>query len=377
MQPKYIPILKAKKGEFEAIDNLQSNHQVMKHMLPIFEIPILTKKQRKSKKYAEVKNPVEFFLNNCALSLSESMRGHDMGLDISRWAPNSSIESGEHVLSHLIGALAKYSGNIIPVVGYDRWEDDEYSTTLKVISQSQSEFIIRLNSFAFEDMIEEDPFFETLDDIISSLDLMPEQCSVLLDFEDVTKVSIVDLNEKLQRAISALTHYNFKFLTIAGSSIAGDINGMVPEKNSQGIVIRKEVKVWKAFKKFHPSLNLIFGDYGIVSPTVSDEIISPNANGKIRYTIDDSLFVVRGYSRATGKKGSQMQDLSKVLVSTSHYKGREFSWGDKMIDECANEKFVGSTTNWVSIDTTHHATHVVSEIREFEFGIQHQREFQN
>ncbi|EKF7008887.1 hypothetical protein OZ470_004765, partial [Escherichia coli] len=177
--------------------------------------------------------------------------------------------------------------------------------------------------------------------------------------------------------LDSLYKYNFKFISIAGSSITSDINGMVPTHNSEGIVIRKEAKVWKAFKKFQPDLNLVFGDYGIVNPSIGDDIIAPDANGKIRYTIDDSLFVVRGYSRATGKKGAQMQDLCKILVSSPHYKGEQFSWGDKKIYECANEEFVGNTTNWVSIDTTHHVTHVVAEVREFELIIQYQREHQN
>lgn len=372
-----MPILKAKKGEFEAIDNLQANPQVMESILPVFEIPILTKKQRESKKYINIRNPVEFFINNNTTSLSKVMRGLPMGIDISRWAPNSNIESGEHILSHIISSLEKNNSQVIPVIGYDRWEDDEYSTTLKIISQRQNNFIIRLNSFAFEDMIEEEPFFDTFNDIFSSLDIIPEHCSVILDFEDITKSSIVDLNEKVQRAITTLQPYNFRFLSIAGCSISGDINGMVPKRESQGIVVRKEVKVWKAFKKFHPRLKLVFGDYGIVSPSVGDEIIAPNANGKIRYTIDDSIFVVRGYSRAIGKKGAQMQDLSKKLISSPYYKAPKFSWGDEMIDKCAKEQFVGNTTNWVSIDTNHHATHVFAEIREFEYTIQHQREFQH
>ncbi|MCW2482721.1 beta family protein, partial [Candidatus Symbiopectobacterium sp. NZEC135] len=257
MYPKYMPILKAKKGEFEAIDNLQANPQVMESILPVFEIPILTKKQRESKKYINIRNPVEFFINNNTTSLSKVMRGLPMGIDISRWAPNSNIESGEHILSHIISSLEKNNSQVIPVIGYDRWEDDEYSTTLKIISQRQNNFIIRLNSFAFEDMIEEEPFFDTFNDIFSSLDIIPEHCSVILDFEDITKSSIVDLNEKVQRAITTLQPYNFRFLSIAGCSISGDINGMVPKRESQGIVVRKEVKVWKAFKKFHPRLKLL------------------------------------------------------------------------------------------------------------------------
>ncbi|ELU1560003.1 TPA: beta family protein [Klebsiella aerogenes] len=376
MYPKYMPILKAKKGELDAIKSMLPYPHVMRDMLPIFEIPYLSKKQRTNKKYSNIGNPVEFFLNNTIKTLSERMQNLPMGIDISRWPPNSSLETGEHILSHLTSALRNAGCNIIPVVGYDRWEDDEYATTLQQLGTSYNDFVIRLNSFAFEDMIEEEPFIETIEGILTSLGAMPENCSVMIDLEDITKTSIVDLNETVQRALDSLYKYDFKFISIAGSSITSDINGMVPTHNSEGIVIRKEAKVWKAFKKFQPDLNLVFGDYGIVNPSIGDDIIAPDANGKIRYTIDDSLFVVRGYSRATGKKGAQMQDLCKILVSSPHYKGEKFSWGDKKIYECANEEFVGNTTNWVSIDTTHHVTHIVAEVREFELILQHQRDYQ-
>lgn len=377
MNPKYMPILKAKKGELDAIEALRSSVNIMKEMLPVFEIPFLTKKQRLTKKYSTISNPVEFFLDNNISNLSGKMQNFQMGIDISRWPPNSALESGEHILSHIITTLNNKGCNAIPVIGYDRWEDDEYATTLQQLGVSQTKFIIRLNSFAFEDLIEEDPFFETIDDILASLSILPENCSVIIDFEDVTKTSIIELNEKVQKVLVALHNYKFKFISIAGSSITSDINGMVPTHNSEGVVIRKEIKVWKAFKKFQPDLNLVFGDYGIVNPSIGDDIIAPDANGKIRYTIDDSLFVARGYSRATGKKGAQMQDLSKRLVLSPHFKGIQFSWGDKKISECALEEYIGNTTNWISIDTTHHVTHAVAEIKEFELTLQHQRDYQN
>lgn len=50
MYPKYMPILKAKKGELEAIEALLPYPHVLKKMLPVFEIPFLTKKQRLTKK---------------------------------------------------------------------------------------------------------------------------------------------------------------------------------------------------------------------------------------------------------------------------------------------------------------------------------------
>ncbi|SUI83261.1 beta family protein [Shewanella morhuae] len=42
MTPKYVPILKAKKGEFDAYKNLP--HTVQLNTLPVFELPTLTNK---------------------------------------------------------------------------------------------------------------------------------------------------------------------------------------------------------------------------------------------------------------------------------------------------------------------------------------------
>ena len=84
---------------------------------------------------------------------------------------------------------------MLGAISFLSWEDDEYATTLQQLGTSYTDFVIRLNSFAFEDMIEEEPFIETIEGILTSLGAMPENCSVMIDLEDITKTSIVDLNE--------------------------------------------------------------------------------------------------------------------------------------------------------------------------------------
>ncbi|WP_217804658.1 beta family protein, partial [Salmonella enterica] len=106
--------------------------------------------------------------------------------------------------SYFIGCLKNKGCNVIPVIGYDRWEDEEYATVLRQISKNINKFVIRLDSFAFDDMIEEEPFFDTIDDVLASMDIDVENCSVLLDFDDVTKMSILDIQENTQRAIDIL-----------------------------------------------------------------------------------------------------------------------------------------------------------------------------
>lgn len=371
MIPKYVPILKAKKGEFDAFKNLPENIQY--NTLPIFELPTLGSKKLKSSTYLGIDNPREIFINRCAFEINSSVNSKVIGVDIHSWAANDSIESGDHILSTFTSCLMNFDFNVMPIIGYDRWEDEEYSTVLKLLSQKIDSFIIRLESYAFEDMIEEDKFLETLEDIISSMGLDTSKCSVVLDFGDVSKESIVDMQKNVEDALSLLSDFKFSFISIAGCSITPDINGMVSQNNSTGIVIRKEFKVWKSIRKFDPKTNFVFGDYGISSPSLGDEIIAPDANGKIRYTVAESFYVLRGYSRRKGEKGAQMHKLCQDLIDSSYFCGSSFSWGDQMVDICANfgivsgkKPFVGNPTSWVSIDTNHHVKYVVQEVMEFD-----------
>lgn len=370
MIPKYMPILKAKKGEFDAYKNLSRTVQLS--TLPIFELPRLTDKMLESNTYASKSNPFEYFVNKCALELSSSVEVPTLGVDIHSWAPNASIENGEHILSTFTSALTTQGCEVIPVVGYDRWEDEEYSTVLRLLAQTKERFILRLDSFAFEDMVEEDLFLENLEDIITSLGLDTAKCSVVLDFGDVSKLSIIEIETQIDTALSMLEDYHFNFISIAGCSVTTDINGMVPSINSTGLVVRKEFKVWKSIRTFNPNKNFVFGDYGIANPNVADGLIAPDANGKIRYTVSDSYFVVRGYSRRQGEKGAQMHGLCQSLLDSGYFCGAGFSWGDGMIETCTNHGkvngrvFVGNPTSWVSIDTTHHMTFVTQEILDFE-----------
>lgn len=376
MIPKYVPISRAKSGEFESYKQL--NDSVKQLILPIFELPPMTEDMLVRKKYTSVANPYEVYIQGVASDIQDAMPEASIGIDINSWAPNATVESGEHILVFLSSCLSNLGCNVIPVVGYDRWEDEEYSTVLKQLSKETNRFFIRLDNDAFTDMQEEEYFLETFDSIVTALNIDISSSSVLFDCGDVSlsKSSIVAIQDNITLALKLLKNYDFKFTSMAGCSVAGDINGMVSKINSQAPVVRKEVKAWKSIKTFNPNVNLVFGDYGISNPTVSVSI-APYANGKIRYTMNDSYLVVRGYPRNQGDKGAQMHDLCRRLISSGHYMKPNFSWGDRMISVCANEgclegkkeAFKGSTTQWVTIDTTHHMTYVVEEIKEFELTL--------
>jgi len=363
MIPKYVPILRAKKGEFDAYK--ESSAITKRHTVPFFDI---FKTPEKNKRYQNAHQPTMLYFNDIAADINDAVEHRDIIIDISRWAPNSTIENGEHILGYIYDTLSRKGTHVIPTIGYERWEDEEYRTVLEGLSERTTDFCIRLESYAFEDMVEEDHFHDIINDIISSLNLDCTRCCVVLDLADITKESITNIQEKIERSVKSLKKYNFKYISIAGCSVTTVINSMVPSENSTGLVIRKEWMAWKIVRSDNPTISLIFGDYGMVNPQQTDGVIAPDANGKIRHTIKDKLFVLRGYSRRKGEKGAQMHSLCHELINSPHYISPSFSWGDEIITKCSDKKFKGNPTQWISIDTNHHMTFAVQEIIEFELN---------
>ena len=368
MTPKYVPVIRAMQGEFDGLSHLpQAIHN---KILPLFELPKFTEKTRNRVTYRSQSNPTEFFLNKIANKISEVRGGLPVLIDIFRWSPVSKVESGEHVLNYIVSRLNSLNVLAIPVIGYDRWEDAEYSNALLNIENPQQKYCLRLESYAFEDMFEEEHFQENITNIIDTLGIDTRRCNVLLDFGDATQLSTIQIQETISRSVDLLSRYEFDFISSAGCSLTPIINGMVPERDSTAVILRREMIAWQTVNRFSNETNLVFGDYGTVSPNFQDDIIAPDANGKIKYTISNNYFVARGHSRRQGNKGMQMWDLSNDVINSGYYRNPSFSWGDERIMNCSNEEFKGNPSNWVAIDTNHHIHTVLSEVFEFERSLE-------
>jgi hypothetical protein len=109
-----------------------------------------------------------------------------------------------------------------------------------------------------------------------------------------------------------------------------------------------------------------FGDYGINHPEVPPldmRLVRPSA--KIRYTSKDSWLIVKGINvRENGYR--QFRDLSRSVIKSTHFLGKDFSFGDKYIADCAGGGGgTGNLTTWQKVDTNHHIQKVVDDISRF------------
>lgn len=362
--PSYIPILKAKKAEFEALSHLPKFSS--DKFIPFFEIPRITGNIQNAKRFKDSTHLTQDYLNEIIEGIVENRSGQDVFIDIFRWAPNANIESGEHVLNYAYRRLMSQGVSVNPVIGYDRWDDMEYQRSLCEIEVSPDQYYcIRLDTFAIEDVIDTEFFNERIDDILDTLSISPAECSILIDFGDVTNIPIGEIQYKLENVITVILPRGFKYISLTGCSMAKSIDLAVKDTDSEGMVDRREMIAWQATRLENPDIPLVFSDYCIRNPSSMDEVIAPHANGKIRYTINKKYFVVRGHSLQLGNKGAQHYRLAQKLIDSGYYQGQTFSWGDQRIMSCSKEEFKGNPANWIAIDTNHHIKAVLAEIYEF------------
>lgn len=365
MNNQYFPIVRAKAGEMDALTNLKKLDKAsLERCTPIFEI---TKLEGKSLETARKRTdtPFEDYLDARAHNIAQIFRGKHVILDVSQWPIGFATEGGEQVLSYVCNSLNELGVIVCPVIGYDRWEAIEYRETIKsMVLPDNAFFCIRLDSLAIEDLGDPDHLDEIIEDMVLSSGLSEVNTPVLIDIGDVTKLPMQEVMEIIETAYGHMKGLGFDRIIMSASSIPDSIDKAVKERDSSGLVQRKEMIVWKGFLSANPSASLYFSDYGVRNPRSSDTIAT-NMNVKIRYTVNNAFFVVRGHS-VKGEGGfAQSQTLAKVIVDSIHYRQPKFSWGDAMIKQCSLGKLVGSPTDWIAYDTNHHLKSVVNEVYEF------------
>jgi len=375
----YVPILKAKPGELTALAELKKF--AAEKIVPWFDIsPVNDDKLEKLS--GQLFPPIESYLSGIAAEISTVWKGRQIFLDMPKWSTNAQTEGGEHVIPFLRNQLESFRVKTNLVVDYVRWDDPVYVNALRGARLSSAcDFVLRLvmDSDTVEELSEEDFVLERLNEITDTLDLDPVLVMVMIDFGDVSsqKHTVPDIVSKSEKAIALLKRAGFNNFRVAGCSLPAFISSAIKDQNSTGLVLRKEMSAWRTLVVQPGFESLGFSDYGIRGPNSKETGGPSNANGKIRYTIQEEMFIARGYPLTEGLKGAQHQELARLVIASGHWATEKFSWGDNEIYRCSQGEFSGTSSDWISIDTNHHIHSVVHEVIEYKelVAAKHARQF--
>lgn len=364
MGPTYLPILKSLTSEYEASKHMDAAHAAVIH--PLFDVPVISENRQKAKKYQNSFTPKSDYLDEVAESVAKYWKGDLVLADAFNWAPDATVETGEHALAYLYASLKGQGVTVAPVVGYDRWDDQLYQLAMRGLDLSGAPYVcLRLEASAVEDAAEPDVFHDRMQEMLEDMQLSPAECAVLLDLGDLTSKPLIDITSDTTRVLQLLSGYGFRYIATAGSSMPKSVDLAVKKKDSTAKVIRKEMLLWRALRTEFSGIPLVFGDYGVRGPGSNDAIRNPNANAKIRYTCDKAFLVSRGHSIAGGW-ALQMPAVAAEIANAKEFLPG-FSWGDQVIADCSNGLPVkNGHGKWIAYDTSHHLAFVVEEVREFE-----------
>lgn len=320
---RYIPFLKAKRGEFAAMGDLTP--EVKQAICPFFDFP-RKKTSYDSDAHAKVTQ-----------SIANSLKKH-WGSDAEFYFDDLDINEnitvkGEHQYSYLLKALKKLQ--VIPVVGLDRIKHNDTVAQLKRDGEIASTVVaFRAEQTDFEDF---DGKEDQIDYDLTNVFKRFEAIDLILDCRLCAGMNISETAQQIaafaQKFSAAFE--NVRRVVVTGSIIPPKIGDLVAVKSTTTIV-RRELKIIAKARNLC-ECDIIAGDYATVSPFYSDADFEPWLFQKVTaprlvYSFNHSHYIARGVSL---ESGGQMQyvGITRDLCGQPFFRGRGYSIGENYFDD--------------------------------------------
>lgn len=363
----YVPILKTKRAEFSAINQLSK--QVRSKFIPLFEIepvPLDPELGIPVKSYTE---HLSDFGRKLHTSCSDFPTIYIDGILVEdQFIGQSDIYPIENAVEQ-----ARAAGlHIVPVSSPTR--NANYLNAIDKMIQGEICLRLTVTDLANPQLIS---------NYISRLKIKYKDIDVVIDLRD----SITDDNLQSGQSqtlaaglVNNLQHLNnYRRVILAGGSFPVDLSQI-----SIGVYSQPRLE-WILWQQLRQSTDLarqvIYSDYGVQHPDYTRLATRfPSVSASVRYTGDDDFWVFRG--RKANQYGyAQYGAHSQDIVVHNEYSGAQFSTGDQDIydysvvyaqylanqsqtpppNPSSNYKF-GSAEVWRRIGQNHHITKVVDQL---------------
>ncbi|GEN29619.1 hypothetical protein HVA01_32650 [Halovibrio variabilis] len=348
---KYVPALKWRQGEYQALLNLKT--KVKDKVVPLLTIPPREYDFEERKMKKTVHEHVETFPKRLYTKWSNRLAL----IDLHDSLEDELMDDGRSVIEFVLNDAVGLGCNVRPVVSISK-SSSYISSIRSFLTSHETGVVLRLK------------LNELLKPTVNS------DIATLMNSLGVNSWEEVDLVVDLEEP------ENFEPYNLFATIISGAINKINGCSACRSLIFvatslkLREVKKPGAIQKRHEwglFLSLrneltktiyppCYGDYTIESPAfLSLDMRKMKPAGKIVYTIDEEWFVPKG--GAFRGNEAQMIDHCKAIISSGKYSTSGFSEGDKRIDETANKlNNCGNLTTWKWVGVNHHITFVVRQL---------------
>ncbi len=191
---------------------------------------------------------------------------------------------------------------------------------------------------------------------------LPEQADLLIDLQFIDEDRELSGEEMAELLDQVTAVGRWRSVVLMGTSIPKTL-GVIPE-GTVGSLPRREWDLWAELAGMGLSRLPAFGDYAVQHPHPPVDGGGNQMRANIRYTTDGATVVARGRGPVTQEGNEQYRRLCEELASLSDFAGRDYSWGDATIEDCADGVVPpGSQNQWRGVGTSHHMQHVTDALR--------------
>ncbi|OAP20402.1 hypothetical protein A4R44_08826 [Amycolatopsis sp. M39] len=338
----YMPILKGKGGEFEALAHMARS--TASSVTPLIEaVP----------KSSATELDVSWFVREIRTvwPLSEMVV-----IDLCHLGTAGQPALWEEVLSE----ARHYQAKVVPVVHFG----DEASVVEllgRALAVDRRGCCLRVDAAD----LREDPQDLAIwaADLLADLRIEPDDADLVLDFGTLSDDQTV--SRATERAIEHLERLprleRWRSVVVAGGAFPENLSKV--DSWSLTSLPRREADLWAglASRKNFFRQQPVFGDYGVAYPPHTRPVRA-NPPPNIRYAVDGHWMVLRG--RKNDPRGNeQYREICRIMSQLPDFGGAGLSWGDKCIAKVvADEIGPGNPKKWRAYGTSHHLEYVTSRL---------------
>lgn len=332
---KYVPVLKWKLGERDALENLTDD--VKDSLQPLFEIKPGKKVEKEFlSKLVKCWDNRKYYFYLCE-EWFDDLEDDSERQDIFMNFYNMLVKNCAIPVFSL--SEITYYENLLPSLEYGfciRIQNNEFG----LIEDTLNELVLKNNKIPKIDLL---------------LDLGYIEENSLYEKQSLLKVAMMDVNE-----IDKYSRIIVSSCSFPKNTTSADIYTIYKSK-------RLEQNIHNAAQSISAKVgaNYVYSDYALNDLSNIEFVVGMKPGYKIRYTIGEFYLFIKGKTLIKG--GLDVEEVRKacrLLVSTRDFRGDSYSWGDQKISDLANEIIdsTGNLTNWVSYTYNHHMTLIVKEI---------------
>ncbi len=349
----YLPVLKSKQGEFDALSKL--SNKTKNSIVPLFEItPMEWDHATKEKP-----RTIEVHLQNFCKKVVKKWPSSNSFIDTN--LINDKQPDGMTCIEYVFKLLHEKGISPTPVIRIT--SPDNFLSGITMIS-----FMYGLEDVGLRVTISDitSPDFENnIEKVLTKIDLPLESCHLILDLNDADFKNSEDFADGVVQALGDFPKLqSWKSFTVCGGSF--------PATNLIKVGVNQIPRgEWAFYKKLVEKLRLEsfnrkinYGDYSMVSPGYFEfDPTKMSRSANIRYTHDDFWYVVKGKALKKSEDFKQYVAQATNILNSGFYLGEVFSEGDKHLKKCSKgETTPGSPTVWNWVGNNHHFTKVVSDL---------------